>query len=314
MGGAIGTNRDLKAALTHIIDTTLNKEEWGNADLDEIKDIKLGIRTIEAKTALMHLGARYENVHEPLQSTWYGLEGRETGRSSDKDRIKRVFLEEKPTLLGGNGERFGDMASHSLTENLLAAGLIELEAEGLIDLRKMRMLLYAGVWHRISQDEEGCRLSMVLSEQEMETGAGTFEGFYPSQQLPGVPYSGFREPMGFGRMVIGNAIRGRDELHTLGIVPANIAAATKLAQEGSGVLNYKVLEFNDEKSRDLLRSKMRMWEKVSPAVNASSNKVFHGPLSDRKPVRPLNIPGNPRLILTPEVLGKRALNMIDQAA
>ncbi|MFC1807020.1 hypothetical protein ACFL0T_01445 [Candidatus Omnitrophota bacterium] len=327
--GRLNSKETLDEVIGFIIDTTLNKEIWGNADLDEMKILKTGIRATEAKTALMYCGIEYENVNDPLPSTSYGEEGRETGRKPDLELIKRVISNENPDIIMTNGERFSDLGSHSTTEALVAQAIIELiqeEREVLDDggepnthLRRALLVQYAGVWHRTSQDEEGVQLSIVMSEGKMDKGIEWFKNAYASQELPGVPYSGDQDVRGFGQMVKDNAQLGKVEARTLGIKPLSregrIANAL-LHYEGSGVLNFKMFQLGDEKTLRILHKKGKLWEEVGDTVNASSNKVWHGSLDDKKPVRPKSIPRDPRLILTESVrmIYYSTLQAIDSAA
>jgi len=258
--------------INHAIDS---KERWGARDITIVEDMRTTIRIDEAKTALMSLGLKYEDIHEPMDSSWYTQEGRGgTAKEGDIDLIKEIFQKSKPDLIISNGEGFPDYSAHSTTEVTVIAAILDLFEEGELDHEKLKYLTYAGVWERI--ETEDTDVSLVLSADQMNEFSIKFRQHYPSQAPAPVPDSGYAQSIFFSDAVLINSKITKNEIRELvPLFPADIQKV--IGKKGSGVLNYRLPDLSKIIVRRNLISKTLELKQVREDVEKASNQEINGP-------------------------------------
>jgi|GEM_PF-6464689 len=249
------------------------KPVWGARDIDLVTTIKEAIRVFENRTALMSLGFAFENIHAPMDSTWYGQEGRGTARIQDIERIEAILREKRPDLVISNGEGFSDYGAHSTTEASVVAALEYLFQDGSLNADRVRYLTYAGVWDRTKLADEDV-ISVVMTPQELAHLDRGFRQHYPSQSPAPVPDPGFGKPTFFSKAVLINARISRSEVRR--IFPDRLKDLSVLAQEGSGILNYRLVDLSNLSTRERLNHKVAELEKVRNDLLRSSDFAING--------------------------------------
>ncbi len=280
--GALAEKEKLEALVDFLIAASNLKESWGSKDVSFMSDIKVFIRTTEAKSALMSRGMDFEDIHAPWDMA-YGAEGRNpTVSPSDIETVKNILVEKNKSgrlgLVISNGEGFPDYGAHSTVEITVTRVLLELMKEGEINPDNFRYLQYAGVWERIGTDQ--AELSVVCPAAALERFEREFRQYYPSQAPPPVPDSGFTEPMHFSAQVVDNSRKTRQEI--IGLLGATGHLNPALEESEAGILNYKVFDFTKADKREeivsWLRSKVRELDNVRPIVDNASNLALNGPV------------------------------------
>ncbi|MFA6379332.1 MAG: hypothetical protein WCX16_06100, partial [Candidatus Omnitrophota bacterium] len=250
------------------------KPSWGARDIDLLTTIKEVIRVFENRTALMSLGFAFENIHAPMDSTWYGQEGRGTAKEQDIERIQKILREKRPDLIISNGEGFSDYGAHSTTEASVIAAMENLFEEGVLDVNKIHYLTYAGVWDRTKLSDEDV-LSIVMTTETLSLLDQGFRQHYPSQSPAPVPDPGFGKPTFFSKAVFANARISRSEIRRL--FPEYFKDHLILSQEGSGVLNYRLINLKDPLTQQRLIDKVKELKRVRDDLARSSDFVINGP-------------------------------------
>lgn len=274
-GVDIDSSQKLGALVDFLIGVTKTKPQWGGVDLEVMSQVKTWVRVTETTAAMMSLGLRFNEVHPPLDVSWYSSFGRGfTANQSDIEQVKQIIDKHKPELLITNGEGFPDYGAHSTTEVSTYLALAELQQEGKLDLGSLKYLQYAGVWERIpSHDADLC---VVLSPAEMDDFSRGFRNFYASQAPAPVPDSGTASINFFSDQVCENARTTKEELALLlgSRIPAEFRSI--LSGAHGGVLNYKLVQLAGPAFLRLVEYKREELERVRKAKERSSSKTFQG--------------------------------------
>ena len=253
---------------------------WGHRDITLVAEIKTFLRVTEGRTAIMSLGGEFKDIHEPWDTSWYTQEGRGgTAGESDVEIIKSEIrdMEIKPDLIVTNGEGFPDYGAHSTTETSVIRAVKDLLEEGILD-ENTKIITYEGVWAR--KDAARAKMSLVLTPEQVENLEIKAPNHYPSQFPPPIPDSGFDTLKLFSEAVTANAMASKDEYLKLIPLPQQSAdyspAQEILAREGSGILNYDILDLSDESVLKKMEAKADELERVRGTVERASNQELNG--------------------------------------
>ncbi|MFA5250154.1 MAG: hypothetical protein WC371_01945 [Parachlamydiales bacterium] len=248
---------------------------WGHRDISFVADIKTFLRFSEGRSAIMSLGEKYVDIHEPWDSSWYTQEGRGgTAAERDVEMIKTVLGQRKPFLIIANGEGFPDFGAHSTTEASVKAAVLELLHSGDLDKSATRLLTYEGVWAR--KDTARAKLGLVLTSGQLDDLEKSFPVFYPTQAPAPVPDSGYDRPRFFSEAVRENAMISKEEYKAL--VPVSRPQLQKiLAQKDSGILNYDLRDLSNPEVLQQMQREIREFKCVRKYVNRASNQELNGP-------------------------------------
>ncbi|HTL48358.1 MAG TPA: ROK family protein [Verrucomicrobiae bacterium] len=241
---------------------------WGSEDLDVMKDIKVILRFAEAQSSLMEAGVRYENIHYPMNATWYGTTRSGTVKEQDVEDVVAALRHDNPDLVILPNEEFGDMGAHDSTKRETFKAIMKLKAEG----KTVKALGYRGVWDRTPATGLANQVSILHTADELNAMDFAFEAHFRTQSRgrQPVPDSGFEEPMSFSKQVLMNARLTRDE---------SVALGGPLDASVEGVLNFNYyLNFDDAAVQAEISGMLEELDAVRPSVERASATAVNGPV------------------------------------
>lgn len=188
------------------------KEEFdGTKDLKVIEEIKTLIRLTTEQTEQMSRGVPHSGIQKQWEAIWYGgVDKHQTFGRADIDKIKKLLLENKPSMLMVNGEGFMDHEAHSITEMVTKLAVKELIDSGKLDW-DMQIEYYEGVWKGAKIKGNGRQVLIPISEEILKDNDLSFRRNYPDQTPANVADPSEEQPLFFPSRVRANFVAAKKD-------------------------------------------------------------------------------------------------------
>ncbi|MBI3313369.1 MAG: hypothetical protein HYZ83_03975 [Candidatus Omnitrophica bacterium] len=247
-----------------------SRPRWGSEDLSVMKDIKVILRFAEAQSSLMRLGVKHQNIHYPMNASWYGTTRNGTVRKKDIHDVIGALWHDYSDVVVGPNEDFGDGGAHDNTKREIFQALMELRKRG--EFLNTKVLGYRGVWDRTPANAGKNQVSVMYDNGDLDEMDKVFENHFRTQSRgrQPVPDSGFKRPMSFSKQVKRNAAITLRE---------NAALADGIPPETRAILNFNyVLDFENAQAAAEINEMLNELDHIREPVDRAKATAIYGPV------------------------------------